>query len=133
MASVARRRFRWCCMGRCSSTARRTADLDLNVKGHLQGTNVEFEMGTTDVMIDSAEADGEYSPNSGVIVAKSTLRRGAAVLNVEGEIRPRKEVSRKGVATYLWDEGMGLDAKAQLADAPVVDVLQIAGQQQKIP
>jgi len=106
---------------------------DLDVKGHLQGTNVEYKLGTTDVMIDSAEADGEYSPNSGVIVAKSTLRRGAAVLNVEGEIRPRKEVSRRGVTTYLWDEGMGLDAKAQLADAPVVDVLQIVGQQQKIP
>lgn len=107
--------------------------LDLNVKGHLEATDVEFAMGTTDVMIDSAIADMEYSPNSGVIVASSTLKRGVAVLNVEGEIRPRKEVSRKGVATYLWDEGMGLDAKVQLSDAPVVDVLQIAGQQQKVP
>src|SRR5258708_4473209 len=31
------------------------------------------------------------------------------------------------------DEGMAVDAKVQLADAQVGDVLQIAGQQQKIP
>ena len=42
-------------------------------------------------------------------------------------------VSRRGVATYVWDDGMAMDAKAQLANAQVVDVLQIAGQQEKIP
>ncbi len=55
------------------------------------------------------------------------------MLNVEGKIVPRKVVSRRGVATYVWDDGMGVDAKAQLANAQVVDVLQIAGQQEKVP
>ena len=85
------------------------------------------------MLIDSLVADAEYSPNSGVAVATSTIKRGTAVLNVEGEVRPRKAVSRRGVATYVWDEGMAIDAKVQLADAQMVDVLQIAGQQQKIP
>ena len=42
-------------------------------------------------------------------------------------------VSRRGVATFLWDEGIAIDVNAQLAEAQVVDVLEIAGQQQKIP
>jgi translocation and assembly module TamB len=106
---------------------------DLDVKGHMQMTNAEFALGTTDVLLDSVVADAEYSPNSGVVVAISTIKRGTAVLNVEGKIVPRKVVSRRGIATYVWDDGMALDAKAQLANAQVVDVLQIAGQQGKIP
>jgi translocation and assembly module TamB len=106
---------------------------DLDVKGHLQATNAEFALGSTDVLIDSVVTDAEYSPNSGVVVASSTIKRGTAVLNVEGKILPRKVVSRRGVATYVWDDGMALDATAQLASAQVVDVLQIAGQQGKVP
>jgi translocation and assembly module TamB len=34
---------------------------------------------------------------------------------------------------YLWDDGTAVNATVQLANAPVADVLQIAGQQQKIP
>jgi translocation and assembly module TamB len=68
-----------------------------------------------------------------VVVASSTIKRGTAVLNVEGKIVPRKVVSHRGVATYVWDDGMALDAQAQLANAQVVDVLQIAGQQGKVP
>jgi translocation and assembly module TamB len=52
---------------------------------------------------------------------------------VEGKIEPRKVVSRRGVATYVWDDGMAMDAKMQLANAQVADVLQIVGQQGKIP
>jgi translocation and assembly module TamB len=106
---------------------------DLDVKGHLQATNAEFALGTTDVMIDSVVTDAEYSPNTGVIVASSTIKRGSAVLNLEGKVAPRKVVSRRGVATYLWDEGMAIDAKAQLGNAQVPDVLQIVGQQAKVP
>ena len=106
---------------------------DLDVKGHLQAQNAEFALGTTDVLLDSVVADAEYSPNTGVLVTSSTIRRGTAVLNVEGTIVPRKVVSRRGVATYVWDDGMALDAKAQLADASMVDVLQIIGQQEKVP
>ena len=106
---------------------------DLDVKGHLQATNAEFALGTIDVLIDSVVTDAEYSPNTGVVVATSTIKRGTAVLNVAGKIAPRKVVSRRGVTTYVWDDGMALDAKVQLANAQVVDVLQIAGQQEKFP
>jgi translocation and assembly module TamB len=106
---------------------------DLDVKGHMQATNAEFALGTTDVLIDSVVADAEYSPNSGVLVTSSTIKRGTAVLNVEGKIEPRKVVNRRGVVTYEWDDGMALDAKAQLATAEVVDVLQITGQEGKVP
>jgi translocation and assembly module TamB len=105
---------------------------NLDVKGHMQATNAEFALGTTDVLLDSVIADAEYSPNSGVVVASSTIRRGTAVLNLEGKIVPRKVVSRRGVATYEWDDGMALDARVQLADASMVDVLQIIGQQEKV-
>jgi translocation and assembly module TamB len=106
---------------------------DLDVKGHIQATNAEFALGTTDVLIDSVVADAEYSPNSGVLVASSTIKRGSAVLNLEGKIAPRKVVTPRGVVTYEWDEGMALDAKAQLSNAEVVDVLQITGQQENVP
>ncbi len=109
-------------------TARgRIADLD--VKGHLQAANAEFALGTTDALLDSVEVDGEYSPDGGVEVARSTIKRGNEVLNLEGKVEPRRVVSQRGVATYLWDEGSAVDAKAQLANASVMDVLQIAGQQ----
>jgi translocation and assembly module TamB len=105
---------------------------DLDVKGHMQATNAEFVLGTTDVLLDSVVTDAEYSPNSGVVVASSTIKRGTAVLNVAGKIVPRQVVGRHGVATYVWDDGMALDAQAQLANAQVVDVLEIAGQQGKV-
>jgi translocation and assembly module TamB len=106
---------------------------DLDVKGHVQTTGLEMQFGTTDVLIDSLIADAEYAPNTGVVVASSTIKRGSAVLNLIGKIEPRKVVSRRGVTSYLWDGGMGLDAKVQLADAQMVDMLQIAGQQGKVP
>jgi translocation and assembly module TamB len=115
-----------------NGTARgRIADLD--VKGHLQATNAEFALGKTDVLIDSVVTDAEYSPNTGVIVASSTIKRGTAVLNLEGRIEPRKVVGRRGVVSFEWDEGMAVDARAQLAHADVKDVLQIIGQQEKVP
>ena len=111
----------------------RGAIRDLDVKGHLQAQNVEAKLGTTDALIDSLVANAEYSPNSGLLVASSTIKRGTAVLNVIGDLKPRKLASRRGVATYVWDQGMAIDAKLQLADAQMTDLLQIAGQQQKIP
>ncbi len=63
---------------------------NLDVKGHLQATNAEFELGTTDVLMDSVVTDAEYSPNTGVVVASSTIKRGTAVLNLVGKITPRK-------------------------------------------
>jgi translocation and assembly module TamB len=106
---------------------------DLDVKGHVQSTNAEFALGTTDVLIDSVVADAEYSPNEGVLVASSTIKRGTAVVNVEGKIVPRKVVTPRGVVTFVWDDGMSLDANVQVASAEVVDVLQITGQEGKVP
>ena len=106
---------------------------NLDVKGHLQAENAEFALGTTDVQIDSVVADAEYSPYSGVAVASSVIKRGTAVLNLIGKVAPRKVVSRRGAVTYVWDQGIALEAKAQLANASVLDVLQIAGQQEKVP
>jgi translocation and assembly module TamB len=110
----------------------RAADLD--VKGHVQGSEMEVKLGTElDTRIDSLVADAEYSYDSGLAVARSTIQRGGAVLNVDGSLKPRKAVSRMGVATYQWDDGTAVDGTVKLANAQVVDVLQIAGQQQKLP
>jgi translocation and assembly module TamB len=111
----------------------RGAIRDLDVKGHLEATNVEAKLGTTDALIDSLVTDAEYSPNSGLLVANSTIKRGTAVLNVSGALEPRKEVSRRGATTYVWDKGMAIDAKLQLADAQMTNLLEIAGQQYKVP
>lgn len=106
---------------------------DLDVKGHVQASEIEFAMGSTDALMDSLVADAEYSPNTGVAVASSTIHRGTSVLNASGLVAPRREVSRKGKVTFVWDEGSSIDAQLQLADAQVSDLLQIAGQQMKIP
>jgi translocation and assembly module TamB len=111
----------------------RGAIRDLDVKGHLEAVNVEAKIGTTDALIDSVVADAEYAPNTGLLVASSTIKRGTAVLNVAGSLKPRKAVSRRGVTTYEWDKEMAIDATLQLADAQMADLMQIAGQQQKVP
>jgi translocation and assembly module TamB len=108
--------------------------VDLDWKGHLQGTQLEVKLGTElDTLIDSLVADAEYSYNEGLAVAGSTITRGTAVLNLAGSMKPRKVISRKGVPDFIWDEGTGVGASIQLANASVEDVLQIAGQQQKVP
>ena len=100
---------------------------DIDVKGHLQARNIEFKPNAqTDVLIDSAVADAEYTP-SGVTVASSTIKRQSAVLNVSGAFKPRR-VSRRGVVSYVWDDGTTIDAQARLNNAQVTDVLQLAGQ-----
>ncbi len=104
---------------------------NLDLKGHLQATNFEVKQGTTDVQVDSVVADAEYSPQAGLAVATSTIKRGSAVLNVTGTVRPHL-VQRRRTATYVWDDQAAVDAKVQLADAQVADVLTIVGQQQNI-
>jgi len=96
---------------------------------------VEGKFGTvTDVMIDSVVGDANYSPYSGVTVASSTIKRGTAVLNVMGSFAPRKVVSRRGVVVdYIWDKGTAINASVKLGNAQVTDLLQIAGQQEKVP
>ena len=85
----------------------------------------------THVHIDSLVADAEYTP-SGLAVASSTITQGTAVLHVAGAFKPRT-VYVKRQPTYVWDDGTSIDAKVQLADAKVQDVLAIAGQQAAIP
>ena len=99
----------------------------LDIKGHLQANQLTAHLGSTgDVAIDSIVADVEYAP-AGVTVASSTIRRGAAVLNVSGGVKPHRVVKR-GVTSYAFDDFAQVNAKVQLADAPVHDVLEIAGQ-----
>ena len=123
-------------------TAMGRAD-DLDVKGHVQGSQIEVKLGSglgigQDTVVDSVVADAEYSYDEGLAIANSTIRRGGAVLNVAGSLRPRKVILRKGTASrkdvldYLWDEGTSVDATVKLANAEVTDVLQMAGEQQKI-
>jgi translocation and assembly module TamB len=85
----------------------------------------------TDVHIDSLVADAEYTP-AGLAVASSTIKQGTAVLNVSGAFKPRTVYKHK-TATYVWDDGTTIDAKVQLADAKMSDVLAIAGQQDRVP
>ncbi len=132
----------------------------LDVKGHLEATNLEVLLGSlvtppppppanlltiaagtkpapvpaatpTDVHIDSLVADAEYTPQ-GLAVASSTITQGTAVLHVAGAFKPRTVLVHHK-PTYVWDNGTAVNAKVQLADARVEDVLAIAGQQQKIP
>ena len=104
----------------------------LDVKGHLQASDLELKLGTqADVLIDSVVADAEYTP-SGVSVASSTIKRQSAVLTLSGAFQPRAEMRRGRVVSYVWDDGTTVDAKVQLTNAQVTDVLQLAGQQGKV-
>ena len=110
---------------------------DLDVKGHVQGSQIEVKLGSglgigEDTLVDSAVGDAEYSYDEGLAIANSTIRRGGAVLNVAGSLRPRKTVTRRGAVDYVWDEGTSVDATLRLANAEAADVLQMAGEQQKI-
>jgi translocation and assembly module TamB len=119
-------------LGFQGSASGRIANLD--VKGHLDAEKVEVKLGTElDTQIDSLVADAEYSFQNGLAVASSTIKRGSAVLNVSGAAKPRKITPRKGPPQFVWDDQLGVDATVQLSNASVADVLQIAGQQQKIP
>jgi translocation and assembly module TamB len=111
--------------------------LNLEAKGHLVANDLALQLGTmdarlADVHIDSVVGNVDYSPNGGVTVASSTITRGTAVLNLVGSFRPHREMVH-GVETYLWDPDMAIDASAKLGDAQAADLMQIAGQQQKIP
>jgi translocation and assembly module TamB len=120
---------------------------DLDVKGHVQGSQIEVKLGADsgtglgigeDTVVDSVVGDAEYSYDEGLAIANSTIKRGSAVLNVAGSLRPRKVILRKATASrkdaldYVWDEGTSVDATLRLANAEAADVLQTAGQQQRI-
>ncbi len=111
---------------------------NLDLKGHLQATQIEVKLGTgqtqqADVQVDSVLADGEFSPNNGLAVASSTIKRGTAILNVGGTVKPHKLTSKQHVVTYAYDNDTAVSATVQLANAQVADVLQIAGQQSNYP
>ena len=107
---------------------------NLEVKGHVSADNIEVKLGTmTDAQIDSVTGDADYSPDTGVAIASSTIKRGTAVLNVTGTFEPRKQLLRRGAVDYVWDEGLLINTNVKLVNAQVSDVLQIAGVQRKIP
>jgi translocation and assembly module TamB len=85
---------------------------------------------STDVHIDNLVADAEYTP-AGLAVASSTITQGSAVLHVAGAFKPRTVYAHRK-PTYVWDNGTAVDAKVQLANANVVDLLTIAGQQNSV-
>jgi translocation and assembly module TamB len=68
-----------------------------------------------------------------VAIASSTIQRGSAVLNVTGSFQPHRLVSRRGAVSYIWDDDVALDTTVKLANAQAADLLQIAGQQDKVP
>jgi translocation and assembly module TamB len=114
---------------------------DLDVKGHVQGSQIDVKLGSDsgtglgigeDTVVDSVVGDAEYSYDEGLAIANSTIRRGGAVLNVAGSLRPCKTITRRGAADYVWDEGTSVDATLRLANAEAADVLQMGGQQQRI-
>ncbi len=107
---------------------------DLDVKGHLQANDLFVHAGSqADVHIDSVVADAEYAPRTGLAVASSTIKRGSAVLIASGAVTPRRVVSRRGVVSYVMDDGSTVNAKVTLNDASLEDVLDLAGQKGKYP
>jgi translocation and assembly module TamB len=107
---------------------------NLDVKGHLTADKLALHFGSqADINIDSAVGDAEYSPNGGLLVASSTIRCGTAILTAGGTLKPHPVVSRRGVVDYMWDQDMAIEATAKLDTAQAADLLQIAGQQTKIP
>jgi translocation and assembly module TamB len=106
---------------------------DLDVRGHLEANNLIVHLGSeANIQIDSVVADAEFSPYEGLAVASSTITRNSAALNVAGTFRPHRVVSRRGVVSYVWDDDLSLDVTAKLANAQAEDLLQIAGQQEKV-
>jgi translocation and assembly module TamB len=106
---------------------------DLDLKGRLLANDLNVHLGSdVDMHIDSVVAEAEFSPDSGVAIANSTIKRGTATLNATGNFRPHRVVSPRGAVSYLWDDDLAVDATVKLADAQLTDLLQIAGQQQKV-
>ena len=105
----------------------------LDVKGHLEASNLVVHLGSeANVHLDSVVADAEYAPNRGLIIASSTITRNTAVLDVSGSFHPHQIVSRRGAVSYVWDNDLAVDVTAKLANAQVADLLEIAGQQEKV-
>jgi translocation and assembly module TamB len=112
----------------------RGAVQNLDVKGHLTADNLALRFGSeADIHIDSVVGDAEYSPNGGLAVASSTIKRGTAVLTAFGSFKPRRVVSRRAMITYVWDQDMSIDTTLKLDTAQAADLLQITGQQNNIP
>lgn len=107
---------------------------NLDLKGHLDAQSLALNLGPTgNILIDSIDAEAEYSPDAGVAVASSTIRRNTAVLNVAGTVAPHRSVSRRGVASYSWDDQINANLDIKLANAKIEDALEMAGQREKVP
>jgi translocation and assembly module TamB len=110
---------------------------NIDVKGHVTASDLvfqasEFGNNVPDVHIDSVVGSADYSPTAGVAVASSTITRGTAVLNLVGTAKPHRAMVH-GVATYVWDKELAVEASAKLANGQATDLLQIAGFQSKVP
>ncbi len=110
---------------------------NLDVRGHATAGSLVLRLGDmsggmADVLIDSVTGSGEFSPNGGLTLAASTIRRGDAVLNVSGSFRPQR-ILLHGEPSYAWNQNMAVDTTVKLAHGQAADLLQIAGEQKKIP
>lgn len=107
---------------------------DVDVKGHIQANDLRARLSpTSDIHIDSVNADAEYSPSRGVAITNAIIQRGTATLKLAGTLRPHRVVSRNGTVSYKFDNAVGIDTNIDLANAQVPDLLQIAGIQQTVP
>ena len=103
--------------------------------GNLQGSAASKSSWapTLDTQIDSVVADAEFllrwRPASRQLDDSSA---GTAVLNLAGNIKPRKVLSRRGMASFVWDQGTGVWMQAcSLQTQTSRTQLQIVGQQQR--
>ena len=110
-------------------------DCGSGFEGASAGYEMRGEAGHGDGLDDRLGGGGcGVFSESGLAIASSTIKRGTAVLNVEGTFKPRKTGFAQGCCRSMrGTKALAMDAKVQLANAQVADVLQIAGQQQKMP
>ncbi len=115
----------------------RGAVRNLEIRGHAEASHVvlrlgDMSAGMADVLIDSVAGSGEFSPNGGLTLVSSTIRRGASVLNVSGSFKPQREVLH-GEPAYVWNRDLAVDTTVKLVDGQAADLLQIVGAQKEIP
>ncbi|MGC9198849.1 MAG: translocation/assembly module TamB domain-containing protein [Acidobacteriaceae bacterium] len=119
-----------------TGTARGTVS-NLELRGHADASHVvlrssDMNAGMADVLIDSVTGSGEFSPNGGLTLVSSTIRRGDSVLNVSGSFKPQREVLH-GKPAYPWNKDLAVDATVKLVHGQAADLLQIVGAQKRIP
>ncbi len=87
-----------------------------------QATTIPSASALTDLHWDSLDAQAEYSP-AGIFVQQATLLLGKSTIHVNGELHAH-QISRHRSA---FDDDSTINATVTLQNAPIVDLLTIAG------